>query len=306
LLRDAGEPWLLGLSLVNLGGVAERRGAVDEARSLYSEALPHLRACGVPASLSVALMYLALLTERAGDYEAAESLWTDGWRASRDGGDNLNTAGALVGLGRLALRRGEPYEAAAHLAESIRLGRRVGSSWLLPIVLDVLGAAANGLGRAVDAVMLYGTAAAIRAASPIPRPVVYPELCQATMNALRAALGVDAYDSYWRLGYSLPVDEATDRALALAEDLSEPQPDCAGGPAGSQPSPALDGLTEREVEVLRLLAAGLSNREIALCLVLSARTVGHHVEHIYRKTGVHGRAEATAYALRHGLIALAR
>jgi HD-GYP domain-containing protein (c-di-GMP phosphodiesterase class II) len=63
-----------------------------------------------------------------------------------------------------------------------------------------------------------------------------------------------------------------------------------------------DGLTSREVEVLRLLAQGLSNREIAARLVISARTASHHVEHIYAKTGTANRARASLYAARHGLI----
>ncbi len=63
-----------------------------------------------------------------------------------------------------------------------------------------------------------------------------------------------------------------------------------------------DGLTEREVEVLRLLAAGRSNQEIAAALVLSPHTVGRHIANIYAKIDVHGRAEATAYVLRHGLL----
>jgi DNA-binding CsgD family transcriptional regulator len=56
-------------------------------------------------------------------------------------------------------------------------------------------------------------------------------------------------------------------------------------------------LTERETEVLRLLAAGRSNQEIAGALVVSVRTVERHVDHIYDKLGVHNRAQATAYAL---------
>ncbi|HEY3907094.1 MAG TPA: HD domain-containing phosphohydrolase [Streptosporangiaceae bacterium] len=63
-----------------------------------------------------------------------------------------------------------------------------------------------------------------------------------------------------------------------------------------------DGLTSREVEVLRLLARGLSNREIAQRLVISPKTASHHVEHIYAKTGTANRALASLYAASHGLI----
>jgi pSer/pThr/pTyr-binding forkhead associated (FHA) protein len=62
-----------------------------------------------------------------------------------------------------------------------------------------------------------------------------------------------------------------------------------------------DGLTPRESEVLRLIAAGGTNREIARDLVLSERTVARHITNIYTKIGAHGKAEATAYALKHRL-----
>jgi DNA-binding NarL/FixJ family response regulator len=62
-----------------------------------------------------------------------------------------------------------------------------------------------------------------------------------------------------------------------------------------------DGLTRREVEVLRLMASGLSNREIAAQLFLSEATVKTHVNHVFAKTGSRDRAQAVAYAHRHGL-----
>jgi HD-GYP domain-containing protein (c-di-GMP phosphodiesterase class II) len=63
------------------------------------------------------------------------------------------------------------------------------------------------------------------------------------------------------------------------------------------------GLTAREVEVLRLLAQGLSNKEIAKQLVISRKTAGTHVEHIYAKTGATNRAQASLFAVKHGLLA---
>jgi HD-GYP domain-containing protein (c-di-GMP phosphodiesterase class II) len=66
------------------------------------------------------------------------------------------------------------------------------------------------------------------------------------------------------------------------------------------PRPA--GLTEREVDVLRLLARGMVNRDMAARLGISAKTVGHHIEHIYAKTGVTTRAGATLFAMEHNLL----
>jgi HD-GYP domain-containing protein (c-di-GMP phosphodiesterase class II)/DNA-binding CsgD family transcriptional regulator len=65
------------------------------------------------------------------------------------------------------------------------------------------------------------------------------------------------------------------------------------------------GLTNREVEVLRLLVRGLSNKEIAEQLVISRRTAGSHVEHIYTKLGVSNRAQASLFAVKHGLMSTA-
>ncbi len=66
-----------------------------------------------------------------------------------------------------------------------------------------------------------------------------------------------------------------------------------GGPAG---------LTAREVEVLRLAARGLSNKEIAAQLVISPKTVANHVEHIYAKIDASSRAAASLFAMQHGLL----
>ncbi len=62
------------------------------------------------------------------------------------------------------------------------------------------------------------------------------------------------------------------------------------------------GLSEREVEVLRLVARGLANREMAQRLIISEKTVGHHIQHIYNKIGVSTRAAATLFALQHDLL----
>jgi pimeloyl-ACP methyl ester carboxylesterase/DNA-binding CsgD family transcriptional regulator len=65
---------------------------------------------------------------------------------------------------------------------------------------------------------------------------------------------------------------------------------------------SLDGLTPRELQVLRLIARGRSNREIAGDLALAERTVARHITNIYTKIGAHGKADATAYAFRHNLV----
>ena len=62
------------------------------------------------------------------------------------------------------------------------------------------------------------------------------------------------------------------------------------------------GLTAREVEVLQCLARGLSNKDIAKRLVISPKTVGNHIEHVYTKIGATNRAAASLYAMKQGLL----
>ena len=95
----------------------------------------------------------------------------------------------------------------------------------------------------------------------------------------------------------------------LPQPESQPEPEVgppSGPPAALPPAPIgagrfPNGLSAREVEVLRLLAAGHTNRQIAAALVVSVATAERHIANIYAKIGARGRADATAYALRHGL-----
>ncbi|MBV6701474.1 response regulator transcription factor [Kitasatospora aureofaciens] len=95
--------------------------------------------------------------------------------------------------------------------------------------------------------------------------------------------------------------------LRLLEKLSDaqgtpaPAPASAPVPAATRPGELPDGLTAREAEVLALIAAGLSNTEIAQRLFVSPATVKTHINNLFAKTAVRDRAQAVAYAFRHGI-----
>jgi DNA-binding NarL/FixJ family response regulator len=96
------------------------------------------------------------------------------------------------------------------------------------------------------------------------------------------------------------LDPAVQQRLVSA--IVEPAPPTPAGDAAPASAPALpDELTPREVEVLKLIAAGLSNGEIAEKLVLSNATVKTHINRIFYKTGARDRAQAVRYAYQHGL-----
>jgi pimeloyl-ACP methyl ester carboxylesterase/DNA-binding CsgD family transcriptional regulator len=131
------------------------------------------------------------------------------------------------------------------------------------------------------------------------------------------AISVPALVVHWREDPMVPLDEAREAAalipgsrLIVVEGSGPPwtgdrsflDPMLAFLREGDAALPPA-GLTGREAEILSLLAAGRSNLEIAAALSISSRTAERHIQNIYVKTDSHNRAEATAFAFRHGIIA---
>jgi DNA-binding NarL/FixJ family response regulator len=107
---------------------------------------------------------------------------------------------------------------------------------------------------------------------------------------------------------ALPPEAAAEALLRQAqqgqfdEDVVSAVLAAAGHRAPPQERELPAGLSERQAEVLRLVAGGLSNRQMADELFISPKTVGHHIQHIYNKVGVSTRVGATLFALEHGLV----
>ena len=119
----------------------------------------------------------------------------------------------------------------------------------------------------------------------------------------REALTERSAAAAWAEGQAMTLEQA----IAYALDETEPVPSAGdAADAGRRDPPRArqslpGGLTAREAEVLRLVAAGQTDRQIAAVLVVSEATVGRHLANIYAKLGVSSRAAATAFALRAGL-----
>ena len=110
-------------------------------------------------------------------------------------------------------------------------------------------------------------------------------------------------DLWWAAGRVAELDRALAEARAafarLTATIAHQHADRLA--AALAPASHADGLTERETAVLRLVAAGRSNREAAAALAVSERTVERHLENTYRKIDARNRADAVAYAVRHNL-----
>ena len=111
---------------------------------------------------------------------------------------------------------------------------------------------------------------------------------------VRTQLGEEAFAAAWAEGCAMTPEQAL--AAEGQPLLSTPTPPAT--PAATYP----DGLTTREIEVLRLLATGLTDAQIAEQLVLSLHTVHAHLRTIYSKLGVSSRSAATRYAFEHQLV----
>jgi DNA-binding NarL/FixJ family response regulator len=157
-------------------------------------------------------------------------------------------------------------------------------------------------GRPDAAAVLYG---AIVPHLPWVRRSLPPAQVRAwerLIAGVRTALGDDEFDLAARSGSSMSWDDAVNEAIAIcAAEVDEPGESRPASRTSPPRAPEVP-LTDRELEVLRQIAAGDSNKDVAAALGITPKTVMHHSVAIYRKLGVRGRAEATAYAYRHGLV----
>jgi non-specific serine/threonine protein kinase len=155
--------------------------------------------------------------------------------------------------------------------------------------LGALAGCAAGAGRTERAAQLLGAAERLRASLGAAHSAYVRDQQECAATVARHSLGEEAFDAAWDRGRGLVAEQALE--LARAEAAEE---------ANGAVAPA--GLTGRELEVLRLVAAGSTDPEVAEELVLSVRTVHAHMRSIYRKIGVGSRSAATRYALERELV----
>jgi DNA-binding CsgD family transcriptional regulator len=232
-----------------------------------------------------------------GDADRAAPFLEEGIALSGSVGGGLQGSRLTLYLGHARRLQGEDAAAAACYSTALEEASARGDLTTVAVALHAAAALIGARGDAVTAARVLGAAGAISVGQARRPPTAIRERAAVDIERARARLGDRTFEQFATEGSALPLDEASAaavsalRAIVVArrQDRTE------------QDHRYPDGLTDREVEVLRLIAAGQSTRAIADALVIADKTVERHVSNLYGKIGAQNRAEATAYAFRHAL-----
>jgi DNA-binding CsgD family transcriptional regulator len=284
-----------------MGWIMHWQGNREKAAPLLEQALALARGSGDERTVARLLLVLGDLRMRLKALQAADALLRESLGMYQRMGDAWSTAWALGALGDVARLQGDFRGAAAHLHLSLAIYKDLGSKPEIPYVLEALALVASDQGQFQNSAYLWGAASAVRDSIRAVLPPAYQADYAPHLDKVRIALGREAFAAAWAEGRAATVDQA----LATAEAELEALPDAVLGPVlpvAHAPSPAHQyGLTSREVEVLRLVARGLTDAQIGERLVISPRTVSKHLQSVYSKLDLQSRSAATRWAIDHRL-----
>jgi predicted ATPase/DNA-binding CsgD family transcriptional regulator len=299
--RAMSEQLLMTIALVGLARAELSGGHAARAQALLEESLTIYRAFGRTWMIVMVLNLLGQLAFQQGELSQAETFLLDGVRLASEVGDRRNVARSRLLLAGVAALRGDHAAARQWYEEGLSTALEVGHTNYIASGLKGLGCVVAALGLPTWAAILWGTAEPLRES----RSVAIPQAVYDRMVAVvRSHLGEPVFEEARAKGRTMTPAQA----LASPEAFAPQIPQLAQAAQGSAPTPPTRhssspaGLTAREMEVLRLVAQGLSDTQVAEQLVISSRTVNWHLTSIYSKLGVSSRSAATRYALDHALV----
>jgi predicted ATPase/DNA-binding CsgD family transcriptional regulator len=277
------EPVLAWVAL-HYGMVAMARGHTASAVALCEDAVTRHRANGNPAGLALALIRLSLAYSSLDDAPRAVRLAEAALAVCDAHHQGWSKAYAMMALGIELWREGDARHAAALEQESLRFNRALGDPLGAGLNLEVLAWIAGSEKQYPRAAQLLGILRTGRETAGAPlcgdrNLAGYHAECE---SGTREALGETAFAAAAAEGAALPLEDA----LAYALDESRPRPERVDG------APAL---TRREAEAARLVARGMTNKEIAFSLVIAERTVEGHITHVLDKLGFNSRTQIATW-----------
>jgi predicted ATPase/DNA-binding CsgD family transcriptional regulator len=264
------------------------------------QAVQLFRRIGDRLQIGAMLGNLGYYEMQAGDLDAAHRDLTEALSVARELNDRSGITHQTFNLGLAEYLAGSPDTAQTLFTESIDLARRTGKRSSTAYALIGLALAGH---RGTDpgwSARVHGAADQALADLGHTLEPLESQVADCDRQRLRAALGDEAFEAEYAVG----------RCLSAADVLATLEPqmpaDRGGGlvsePDAAAPAGAASVLTARELDVLKLVAQGLSNTDIAERLVLSDHTVHRHLANIMRKLGLSSRAAAAAWGVRTGLV----
>jgi non-specific serine/threonine protein kinase len=297
LLRAVGEKQWTAIATSSLGLIALYQGNHQRARALCEESLALFKDIGDTRGIASVLTNLGMMRLEEGDNAQAARLCEESLALRREIGDKGGSTHTLLTLGRVALSGHQYQQADTYYKESLALCRDLAEKEGIARALEGLAGIAAALGQASSAARLLGTAETLHDTTDVALSPLDRAFNERTFASIRARLAEHVFQTERDQGRALTLEQA----LALLEPLAPTmQSTPMFTPIPSSPYP--NELTAREVEVLRLVAQGLSDSAVAERLVISPRTVQGHVRSIFNKIQVNSRAAATRYAIEHQLV----
>ena len=214
-------------------------------------------------------------------------------------GDRANEARVLIALARVAVRQQDGATASRLCEASLNLLHTIGFRFHIPAALEEWAAAVALQGKLIRAAQLWGAAEALRETLGMPLMPAGRAAYEQAIARVRTQLEEQSFVDAWARGRRMRLEEILAPERSTTNVI--PSQEARVLPSSRKHPSYPDGLTAREVEVLRLVAAGLTDAQIAQQLVISPRTVNAHLTSIYSKISVSSRAAATRYALEHHL-----
>lgn len=279
-----------------LAGADIDAGDIESALARSERSAELFRATDDPRHIAAASFNRGQTLWLSGQPDQARGLLAEGTAYFEQLGFLWATAVGHAYLGDLELDAGLHVVAAEHYRDALNRFRQAGSDWTAAWVLNGIGTLAVATDQLVDGVRLLAAGESARTLAGTATGRIETGRTRTARDRALSALGQSAFDTAWQDGGSLDDADATALAYAAVDRVIA---------TGNQPAAAAPAdefaLTPREREVLGLIVAGRTNREIADALFVSHRTATTHVTNILAKLGASSRTEATALALRHGL-----
>jgi predicted ATPase/DNA-binding CsgD family transcriptional regulator len=297
--RSIADPRGVTLSLIYLGLHAMLSGNLEESTPLLKEALARARESGEVWATSRSLHELGGAALYTGDHERAEQYLEEALAGYRQVGDERNTAEANLWLGVAVQEQGgDVSRAAALLVQTLQISRRLKDRRLLNMCTDAAIWLASTRVDAQRMARLIGISEALREVTGLaPNTWEHTPFAPA-IAALSARLDEKGFAPARSEGYTLSYEQMAELTLEVLNEAVE-----ASGRRAKYEGGSRHGLlSARESEVLRLVAEGLSDKEISDRLFITERTVRYHLTSIFSKLGADNRTQAVALARQQSLL----